>query len=91
MANNKNMDVALVVCAVFGFFGLDKLYKGSIVWFLIKLISFVVGTSLVTWVPGIGRILGFIFSIILFIWWLADIIFAINNKYEIDPFKYLQK
>lgn len=91
MAKKGSTDVLLVVFAIFGFLGLDKLYKSSIPMFLIKLICFLAAGSLVTWVPGIGRILGSIFGFVLIIWWLADIVFAIVGKYRINPLDYLRK
>lgn len=90
MAKKGSTDVLLVVFAVFGFLGLDKLYKGSIPMFLIKLIAFIGAASLVTWVPGIGRILGSVLGVVLLVWWLADIIFAVIGKYRINPLDYLK-
>lgn len=90
MKKENIKDTKLIIYAFLGFLGIDKIYKGSIKWFIIKILLFVFSVVFVTWVSGIGNVLGLITSIVFFIWWLLDFIHALLGSYEVSPFTYLK-
>ncbi|MBE0700297.1 MAG: hypothetical protein IH571_01290 [Acholeplasmataceae bacterium] len=89
--NTKKLDPILVLCAVFGFLGADKLYKKNYPWFAGKLGAFIFTIVFLAWIPVIGKLLGTIALFVVILWWILDLWFVLMNKYETNPIKYFSK